>query len=305
MKLKDIKKEEGFWSAVVLILLTTLALMGMGAYVLMRSEGVNVASQAESLQTEYSATGAVYYAVRALQLGTFSAGESVTIGGVSVTFDTTRTQSGSDSLNVTARTSDGTQTTVGIGLADVAVWTTGNVNNITVRDNSDNTNNNLIASNASSVMAIDTTLLGAVNGVGRFSGNPTINNTYSPTPSFNFYQADGVTPNVTIVNGNLTVGKNGTVYGIVVVTGNLTIRSGGGNVGHVEGVVYLLNSGSTVSMQRRTEIYGGVLSNGNVTGTGSRNGIIRHITNYVNTFKQYKVDPNAQWASVIGSWTYQ
>jgi len=307
MKLKNIKKEEGFWSAFVLILLTTLALMGMGAYVLMRSEGVNVASQAESLQTEYSATGAIYYAVRALQLGTFNEGESVTIGGVSVTLDTTRTQSGSDSLNVTARTSDGTQTSVGVGLEDVAVWTIGSVSNITILDNNGTSNSKLVARNASSVMVMNLAALGAVQNAKVFSSNKTINSTYSPTGNTDFYQSDGVTPNVTIVNGNLTIGKDGIVYGIVVVTGNLTIQSGGWlpfRFGHIEGVVYLPNSGSTISMQESTEIYGGVLSNGNVTGTGS-GGIIRHITNYLNTFKQFQLDPNAQWAPGIGSWTYQ
>ena len=308
MKLKNIKKEEGFWSAFVLILLTTLALMGMGAYVLMRSEGINVADEIESLQTDYSATGAVYYSLRALQAGTFSDGASVTIGGVSVTLDTARTQSGNDSLHVMARTSDGTVTEVGAVLEGVAVWTTGNVINVSIFDNNGNQSSNLVARNASSIMVMNLAALLAVPNAQVFTGNTTINNTYSPTGNTNFYQSDGVTPNVTIVNGNLTIGRNGTVYGIVVVRGNLTIQSGGFlwgfSAGRVVGVVYLPDSGNTISMARRTRITGAVLSNGNITGSGS-GGIITHNINYVNTFVTFRLNPNVQWASGISSWNYQ
>ena len=308
MKLKNIKREEGFWSAFVLILLTTLALMGMGAYVLMKSEGVNVASQAESLQTDYSATAAVYYGLRALQLGTFTDGGSITVGGVSVTLDTARIQGGSDSLNVTARTSDGTQTNIGVVLEDVAVWTTGNVTNITIFGNNSNQNSNLVARNSSSVMVMNVVALQATPGAEVLSGNKTINSNHSSTGNTNFYQSDGVTPNVTIVNGNLTVGRRGRLYGIVVVTGNLTIQRNWSSNGRIEGVVYMPTPGSTISMQKNTQIRGGVLSNGDIIGTSSSgSGIIQHITRRLNTFNQpqYKLNPNARWISGIGSWTYQ
>ncbi len=307
MKLKNIKREEGFWSAFLLILLTTLALMGMGAYVLMRSEGINVASEVESLQTDYSATGAVYYGLRALQQGTFTEGGSITIGGVSVTFDTAMTQNSNDSLHVRARTSDGTVTDVGVVLEGVAIWTTGNVTNISIFDNNGNQSSNLVARNASSVMVMNLAALGAVQNAKVFSSDKTINSTYSPTGNTDFYQSDGVTPNVTIVNGNLTIGRNGIAYGIFVVRGNLVIQSGGFawsfRAGRIIGVVYLPDSGNTISMASRTRITGGILSNGDITGSGS-GGIVTHNINYVNTFVNFNVNPNVQWAFGISSWTY-
>jgi len=92
MKMKlYFRQEEGFWSAFVFIFLVTLALLGLGSYTLIRSEGSNTANDVKAVQAEYAANGAAFFGISAFNQGIFDSdleGTSLTIGNCTATLDT-------------------------------------------------------------------------------------------------------------------------------------------------------------------------------------------------------------------------
>ena len=67
--IRKMQEEEGFFSAIVLIFIVTLGLMGMGTYALIRSEGTNITNKVQAIQAEYAANGGIYYALELLEAG--------------------------------------------------------------------------------------------------------------------------------------------------------------------------------------------------------------------------------------------
>ena len=126
-------------------------------------------------------------------------------------------------------------------------------------------------------------------------------------PSTSFY-ASGSTPNVTYIDGDLIVDDGRVMYGIVIVTGNVLIKSSfGGGVGRIEGVVYLPNETSqiTMSMESATSIRGGVLTGGDIDGAGWLDGIIQHQPEYMRKFAEYRTYPSAGGVTRVTRWTYE
>lgn len=89
MSLKILQKEDGFWSAIVLMFLAVLALMGLASFVLTRSEGKNIVNKVYALQADYAANGGAYYGIERLQEGPLNEGQLLTIGGATIALDTT------------------------------------------------------------------------------------------------------------------------------------------------------------------------------------------------------------------------
>ena len=89
MILKTINNEDGFWSVISILLLAVLALMGLASHVLTRSEGRSVVNKVYALQADYAANGGAYYGIERLQEGPLNEAQQLSIGGASITLDTT------------------------------------------------------------------------------------------------------------------------------------------------------------------------------------------------------------------------
>ena len=89
MILKTIKNEDGFWSVISILLLAVLAVMGLASHVLTRSEGKSVVNKVYALQADYAANGGAYYGIERLQEGPLNEAQMLSIGGATITLDTT------------------------------------------------------------------------------------------------------------------------------------------------------------------------------------------------------------------------
>lgn len=307
MKLSNLKNEEGFFSSMILMFLVTLAMMGLGAFVLTRSEGASVTTQIQTIQAEYAAEGAVYYGVQRLAQGSLNEAQALSIGGGNVILDTT-TVSGSIYLNVIATTGSMTRRIrveveeSGGGLADKAIYTTDVVFFTTACDSLQNTDDSRKVENADSIPSMDLAALWALSN----SQGHNQSGTFYPSsgyPSGNFYQPDGVTPNVTYVNGNMRVNDGRTVYGIYVVTGWVNLRPSA----RVEGVIYVVNDnptwlrggGSTAT----PSIQGGVVSEGEINGYVNR-AYVQHWPEFMRVFCSYMLYPDSGGSYAIADWEY-
>ena len=307
----NLQREEGFFSALVLIFIVTLGLMGMGTYVLIRSEGTNITNKVQALQAEYAANGGIYYALELLEAEELEGGESLTIGGATVSVSLTAGTGNVDyHLSVTADVG-AIETSMGVdvesfGLENVAVWTTGDIDDVTVLDSTGSSDPELIIEQADSLPTMDDASLVAL---ATSQGNDNVGTITPPDgyPSGSFYNS-GTTPNVTYVDGDLIVDDGHVLYGIFVVTGNVLIKSSlFGGVGRIEGVVYLPNQSSqiTMSMESATSIHGGVLTGGDIDGAGWLDGIIRHNPEYMRKFSEFKTYSGGGGVTRVTRWTYE
>jgi hypothetical protein len=292
MKIKSMLREErGFWSAFFFLFLVTLGLLGMGAYSLMKSEGVNVANEMISLQTKNSLEAAAFYGLTALKKSLFTnqlETTPLTIGGTTVNLDTTR--SGSDLvMRVTATNGSASrqlkvQVHFGHRFSDNAIATTGTVSNVTALDSLRNPDPARLIHDSDSLPTFKTDSMRTMaNGQGhKFTGNWTATANY---PSANFFKT-GNTPNVTYVTGNMTIGSNN-VYGIFVVDGTVTFTG----PGRIYGVLYLPNDHSTIiksaTSAGESAIEGGIISNGDISGTVG-NITVEHKPTYMKEFIEFR-----------------
>jgi len=305
MKIKNLKQEEGIFSAILLIFLVTLALMGAGAFVLMKTEGEAVAINATGLRLEYAANGGVFYAVRLLESDSLDQVTEFTLDGVTVYLDTTIVGS-TTYLNVTAG-SGGMDRDIIIEmlegvLADKAILTTGDVYNCWTRDSTDVYDDGLLLERINSIPDMDITAMQAVStaqthyqGMGTFI--PLDN-----YPNGDFYYSPGVA-NVTYVPDDMIVKTGRTVYGIFLIEDGLLIET----LAQIEGVVYLLNNFSTDiaggSVVSDNTITGGIVSNGDITGTGLFC-FVRHHPEFMRAFNSYATNPNARVVKIT-NWDYE
>jgi len=307
MKIKDIKNEEGFWSAFVLLFLVTLALMGMGASVLIQSEDENTANQVSSIRADFAANGAAYYGIKQLELGSLTTAQVINIEGVSVNLDTSIVQGTSDVLLTVMASLDGVDRGIevllapGKGLVDLAIYTTGHVFNVSGKDSLGNTDPDMVVTQAESVPTIDEAALTAMSTA---QGHDQFDAVFKPAdgyPNGSFYQADGVTPNVTHVMNDFQVLGGRTVYGIFVVEGDVTLN---GN-SRIEGVIYLPNPTSTIihggGDPSESTITGGLVSHGDIWGTGNHISV-QHWPEFMREFCKYQTGPDQ--STVIISWIY-
>lgn len=305
MNLKKAKQEEGFWSALVILFMVTLMLMGLGSFVLIRSEGYNVVNQINTLKAEYAATGAVYYGFQRLKIGDLEESYPITIGDVEVYLDTSGTLP-DIYLDVTANISGGwMEANLGIELDYTrldAIYTTGDVTNISVFDSTGSPDDDLLVENADELPEIYKSVLDSMStdqvhdeGAG----------TFEPAdgyPNGDFYRPDGITPNVTHVLGNMRVRTGRTVWGIFVVEGTVQIDYDDfGADGYIEGVVYLPNAGSIVSIGSDAQVTGGIVSNGDIQRDGLDPGVVRHNPVYMRAFKPY----HEEMGFKIDEWIYE
>ncbi|MCK5145143.1 hypothetical protein KAR48_00210 [bacterium] len=308
MKMHD---ENGFWSAMYLVFLVTLGLMGVGAFVLVKSEGVNVANNAESIQAEYAANGAAYYAISRLSIGDLDENEILNIGGSNVSLDTSLVPGTTDiQLIINASLADKRivhtiTLSSGGGNGGPAVFATGNVNNIIARDSVNAIDPSLIVSNATQMPEIDyPALMANSNDAGSlippFEVSPNEYLLPNDWPSASgYYRWWSTNPNVTHIPGNLTLSPGQTIHGIFIIDGTITFSTN--NV--IDGIIIYRNSGVALDLSRRPQITGGVVVDGDVNGHGWWNSTLRHQPAYLRTFSQYVSDWQ-EWGEMnVNKWS--
>jgi len=290
---KAIKREEGFWSAFVILFLLTLTLMGLGAHVLIKSEGPNTANLANTLQADYAANGVAYYGIRRLGLGALDESATLMIGHGSVTLDTTKVVGSNEILLTVLAVAGSTERGIeirlkqGLRLVDMAIFTTGDVFNVSARDSTFALDPDRCVSNADSVPAIDENTLDSLS---TDQGHDQYANPFKPSdgyPDGSFYRPDGVTPNVTHVMNDFKVQGGRTIYGIFIVEGDVTLDGSS----RIEGVIYLPNPTSTVihggGLPTEATITGGIISHGDISGTGNHISV-QHGPEYMRAFCHYQ-----------------
>ena len=303
-------REDGFWSAFVFIFLVTLAMLGIGSYTLVRSEGSNVSNDVRAVQAEYAANGAAFFGMKALWQGNFDSQleeSGLNIGNCTVTLDTSLDVSGSVWLTITAtRGKAERQIQIlidpGLGFKDKAIVTTGIVSKVVALDENRVEDPKKLVSKADSIPTIKEDSLKAIavaqghKKVGNLIGT----NNY---PEKSFYSSvDGVTPNVTWVTGNFQLNGNTSVYCIFIVEGDVTING----TDRIYGTVYLPNEKSTIirggGTPGESTILGSIVSHGNITGKGAHI-TVQYDPVYMGEFCEFMKYPDSLIPQVV-RWIY-
>jgi hypothetical protein len=306
VKIKELFRQEGFVSAIILIFLVTLGLMGMGAFVLMKSEGESVANNAKGLQLEYAANGGANYALRHLEEGTLSGLGPFTIGDVVVSADTT-VDDEDTYLDISAST-DGMDREITLELyegplEEHAVVTTGDTEWIFTKDSLGNWDGSLRLDHLHRMPGLDEASMLAVSTsqIHDQSGTFVPLNNY---PDTSFYFSPGV-PNVTHAEGDMVLMAGRTIYGIFIVEGSVTIETGA----LIEGVLYLNNEDNSVTISGSgsltvDSVIGGIVSKGDMIDGSSFTCYVQHDPVYMSFFATYLNNPNARVVK-INQWTYE
>ena len=180
-------------------------------------------------------------------------------------------------------------------LADLAVFVTDTIDNVTVKDELGNPDPSLAIQNAPDMLPFDkdglVSLAQSQNSPSShvIAGDFVANNNW-PNGDFYFDQPNNI-PNVTHVHGNFIVGGGTDVYGIFVVDGNAVLD---GNA-RVEGVIYLPNPGSIVinggGNPGESSITGGIFANGSVNGQGNHISV-KYDPDYMEIFGGFQTAKN-------------
>ena len=291
---KRIRDERGFWSAFAFIFLVTLGLLGLGAYSLMRAESNNAVSQMQMLQAEYSLNAGAHFALQALFKGTFGDSTESTplsIGGATVNLDTAYLDALGHTLALTVTSTLGkaerqvrVEFDLGMRMRDKAIITTDVDNGVSARDSLNRNDPNRLVQKADSIPTIreDSLLARATR-----QGHLIVGNSDGTGMSNSFFQADGKTPNIYWITGDLTLtGDNKDlkqVAGIIVVLGDVTLNG----TARIKGIVYLPDKTSTLihggGNPKENSIEGALISHGAITGTGTHANVM-HRPLYMNPF---------------------
>jgi hypothetical protein len=313
MKIQSINRngEKGFWSAFFFIFLVTLGLMGLGAYSLMRGEGSSAGNQVRMMQADFALDAGTFFALRALSKGTFNSqfeSEPLSVGEAQVQLDTSRVAGFSGVvLTVTSTLEKAEKQLIirvlpGQGLRDKAIVTTGTVSGVVALDSLRVEDPLRLISRADSIPTIKEDSLEMMSTM---QGHDKFVATYKPPngyPNGSFWQADGVTPNVTHVFGNLDLAGNEDFYGIFIVEGNVTLKG----TTRFHGVLYLPNVKSTIIKGGGTPagstIEGAIVSHGDISGNGSHI-TVEHDPTFMNVFCRFQKYPDNLQNTIV-LWCY-
>lgn len=302
--MKDfLKNQKGLFSAFVLILLVTLGLLGLGAYRLMQSEGVNIAHHTEALQAEYSAISGIFYAFSAYEHGTLS-DMNLEIANTNVHIDTQRVESDYRFFVQSSKGDARRNILVDMAfqtLADVAIYSDSTVTGVQALDSAGQVDNNRLIKEANVMPKVNNSALrdSAMVQGHYFGGDYNLPDGY---PSTNFYFSPNV-PNVIWISGNVTLNGNEHIYGILVIEGNLTVNG----TPRIEGVIYMPHKNSMIinggGSPYSPIVNGGIVSFGLIRRTGQgKDRYIRHWPEYMRKFCDF-----VTWAPVnkaVVAWRY-
>ncbi|MFQ5823953.1 MAG: pilus assembly PilX N-terminal domain-containing protein [bacterium] len=182
-------------------------------------------------------------------------------------------------------------------IENYAIFSTGEIMNVTPLDEYGDTDFSLMIENANSLPNMeDQDLINMAISQGHLETGANFEPAHG-YPNFNFYFS-GLTPNITYVQGNLHVQGGRTVYGIFVVDGDITLDGSS----RVKGVLYMRNPNHTVihggGNPSESSVTGGIVANGNVDGTGNHISV-HYKHEYMEIFGNYE---NREASFVLLSW---
>ena len=302
-RFKKLGKEEGFFSAFVLVFLVTLAIMGVGASILVQSESKNIIHQMNCVKNDYLVEGAAFYCAGAISEGRLTSDTTFTIANIDVDVDTFY-DAGALIMEVTVTLDQEQERTIRYEMQDnplwrYAVYVAGGATNTTARDSTGATDPDLIVEYKNPIPDVDNATLISMSSTQVHDQSAA---TFTPAdgyPNSSFYES-GNTPNVTHVYNDMSVAAYVNIYGIYMVEGNVTLdrRS------YVHGIIYLRNSGKKVdgssTYSTRNDVEGAIFGNGYVTATGTRLRV-QHKPEWMRVFAQF-VDYTG--GMKIADWSY-
>lgn len=158
------------------------------------------------------------------------------------------------------------QVTMDPMIGSIAIYSTGDINNVITYDENGDPDPSLNVENAGFPNMSDSTLIAMATSQGQVETGAVFVPSHG-YPNFNFYYSAGVS-NVTYVTGDLRVQGGRTIYGIFVVEGNIILNGSS----RVEGVLYMKGNGSIThggGNPSESSITGGIIANGDIDGTGN------------------------------------
>jgi hypothetical protein len=207
MRVKRVLRDEGgFWSAIFILVLTSLAALGFSTYSTVRIEGANSVSQAQMLRADYAATSGAYMALKMYKDGIRTASQSVTVqDGISAAI--TIGAAGNYDQVTSSATYSGTQKKIKIllnpnlDLKDMAVLTTGDVSRVAALDSNRVLAPRKLKANADSIPTIREDSLRALSTA---QGHNKFGSWTAPDGYLGSFMHASGKPNVTWINGDLT-----------------------------------------------------------------------------------------------------
>jgi len=190
-------------------------------------------------------------------------------------------------------------------LGETAIFTTDTVEKVVVKDSKDGDPiDALIVMNAPEMVPFDTT---SMINLARSQGNILIGdqsfNKDWPIGSNSFY-ADSVNkiPNVTYIDGNLSIGGSCTLFGIFIIKSNIIFEARGNP--SVVGILYLPDGGEVIfdggGDPKKPDVYGGIVCDGKVWATPKSDKVwVKYEKEYMKLFSNYQLSKNLY----ILSWT--
>lgn len=309
---KIIKNEEGFWSIVFLLLLTTLASLGMATYHAVKQSSSNAVNQTLAVQADYTATSGIYYGVERAMAGIVDSTEVVTIEGATVTIE--NTQLAADSIEVISTSNmNGAERSIRVlitvpsDFTKNAVTTEGTIGRgVHALDSTGTEDPSLLVSNTPIPTFDDDSLKTLATGQGRYYNGLTVNSTFPVGATSFWLDSLAQIPYYTYVNGTMTVKTGCDIYGIFVVdNGNVELN----NKVNVYGVIYVVDDENMVMRGKDTAsnatVTGGVVSRGNVVAASKRANdrqFVRHKPSYLKFFAGFASNFSANFKHI--SWEY-
>lgn len=264
-----IKSERGSISiAFVMFTIITLSLLCLSAIDLTVTDSRMSVNHVQRTQSQYLAEAGIEYGIALLFQGQNPPyTETVQTGAgefsISITLDNIITLKSTGSIDKSKKT---LEVRMDAMIANTAIYSTGDISNVTAYDEFGNLDPSLIVQNAGVPNMSDSILISMAIG----QGNVETGAQFVPShgyPNFNFYNT-GVIPNITWVQGNLRVQGGRTIFGIFVVDGNIILNGSS----RVEGVLYLRGSGTIThggGSPTASSVTGGIIANGTIDGVGN------------------------------------
>ncbi|MFQ5752368.1 MAG: hypothetical protein ACE5HI_10260 [bacterium] len=280
-KHRPIKNETGGLSITfIFFMILMFATLGVVSYSVMIVDSRISVKYMQGIQAQYLAEAGIEYGIKRIFQGQSAPyTESVSLSGgyfdiAVVNQDTVLSLTSTGGVNDAQK---GIQVLISyrLPIGDLAIYSTGEVSNVTTLDESGDPDPSLLVDNADSLPDMDNQ---ALIDMATSQGHVETGSEFNPThgyPNFNFYFS-GSTPNVTYVQGDMRVQGGRTVYGIYMVEGDIVLDGSS----RVEGVLYMVDPDNIVihggGSPTQSSVTGGIVANGDVDGTGN------HITVHYN-----------------------
>ena len=189
-------------------------------------------------------------------------------------------------------------------LSGTAIFTTDTVINTVAWDSTGNLDSTLLVMNAPEMIPFDKN---AMISIAASQPGHIINTDFEPPKDYPngsfYYDAINNIPNVTYVQGDLTIKGGTTIYGIYIVEADVLFEQIGNS--RVEGVIYMPNNGRIEftggGTPKDANITGGVFADGPLIGNANANQKLKvqYKAEYMKLFSKYQLSRNLY----ILSWT--